>query len=195
MRIEGVGSWGDVLGFRPGKKKCLYFQKNLTPPPTVSSELNLNDSVLPRRRSCTHRNSAICSLRLVLSPKLISLATADGLSYSPSNCEDTGENVIKSSSTPAREKKGRNPQMETFAGHKSSSKCSQCVLPRWGTAESCSEGFPPNQGLRGEILYLLPQNVQEVRNCFLFSLQDIRWVGYIHFHIIILQDFWVLASF
>lgn len=133
-------------------------------------------------------------LRLVFSPKLISLATADGLSYSPSNCEDTGENIIKSSSTLAREKMGRNPRMETFAGHKSSSKCSQCVLPRWGTAESCSEGFPPNQGLRGEILYLLPQNVQEVRNCFLFSLQDILWVGYIHFHIIILQDFWVLAS-
>lgn len=38
--------------------------KNLTPPPTVSSELNLNDSVLPRQQSCTHRTSTICSRRV-----------------------------------------------------------------------------------------------------------------------------------
>lgn len=101
-------------------------------------------------------------LRLTFPPKLISPAAADGLSYSPSHCEDTSENIIKSSSTPARKKGDESHEWKPFAGHKSSPKCSQCVLPRWGTAESCSEGFPPNRGLRGEILYLLPQNVQEV---------------------------------
>lgn len=113
-------------------------------------------------------------LRLVFSPKLISLATADGLSYSPSNCEDTGENIIKSSSTLAREKKGRNPRMETFAGHKSSSKCSQCVLPRWGTAESCSEGFPLTKASVEKffICYRRMCRKSEIVSCFLSKISS-----------------------
>lgn len=50
-------------------------------------------------------------------------------------------------------------------------------FPDGALQQELQRRFPPNQGLRREILYLLPQNVQEVRNCFLFSLQDILEVG------------------